>query len=227
MIFSDVARPLLALLAAGSLAGCISSNSGGAGAAAGGGGGGGTPPAKTPNAFETAFDKTSNLGPSTNKLTGKANYKGQVEVLTNANKNNQKEAIFGDLDMEVDFAKTVRPISGTVGNFEGEYDGTPVKITGTLSAANAPNSAPNAISTNTFAVPAPGSGTVTQTGLSATFRGNLDDPNNNLSGEAQMVIQGSVVGSTGQGFIGSNGVTIRPTTGPDVIRGGRVYADRQ
>lgn len=231
MISSSYFKSFIAFAAVASLAGCLGlGSSGGGGAAVAPAAGAGAPAAggaKTLNAFETAFNKTSGQIASTNRLTGTATYEGQVEVLTNANAANAKEAVFGDLKMDIDFGVATRPISGTVGNFEGEVDGMPVKINGTLSTANAKPTAANEITVNTFALPAPATGTVTQTGLAATFRGNLDDPSSKLSGEAEMTLLGTFSGPTGEGVFGSNGVMIQPATGAMFITGGRFYADRK
>jgi len=227
-------KPFLSSLAVLSLAGCFGSSSGGGAALTGGGGGGGgtgssggsggaTP---TPTAFAAAFDRTTNLPPSINPLTGRANYSGQVEVLTNSDPNNAQEAVFGDVAMAIDFAPGAsRPISGTVGNFAGKVGGTDVQITGTLSTANAQSSAPNEVTVNSFAAPVTGT-QITQTGIVATFNGDLTDHANKLSGSAEMTILGSFNGSTGEGLIGSNGVGIRPQTGAGFISGGRFYANR-
>lgn len=230
MISTRHFHPFIAFVAVTSLAGCLGlgSNGGGGGVAAAqpaGAGAGGAP--KSLNAFEREHDRVARLGQSTTPIKGEADYKGQVEVLTNANPQDTKEAVYGDLAMHVNFGAARNPISGTVGNFEGNIEGKPVSINGTLSTANAKASAANDIPVTTFNLPAPAVGTVTQTGIAATFRGKLDDPSTRMSGEAEMTLLGSFSGATGEGVFGSNGVMIQPDKGAMIITGGRFYADRQ
>jgi hypothetical protein len=175
-------------------------------------------------AYETAFNAASQTQVATQtRLTGTANYTGQVSVRTNANSANTDEAVVGDLDMAINFDANSNPINATVDNLQGEVDGTQTTIAGTLSTANATNQV-NAISATDLNIP--GQGTATITGLSVGLEGTLSDPSGTLSGDALMTLQGNFVGANGASVFGANAVGIRPNTGADIITGGTFYGNR-
>ncbi len=238
MISSSNFRIFIAGVAVLSLAGCLGNSNSGGGAAAGDSKGGAG--AATEEGFLKGRQQVYELGSSPNPISGTANYKGQVEVLTAAKEANAGEAVFGDLNMDINFGANVpRPISGTVQNFAGKIGGQDVKIAGTLSTANASATATNEITVSTqrvgdlaqvpgVVIPPQAQNTViTSTLMAATFRGMLDDPTITLSGEAEMTVIGAFMGDTGQGLLGSNGVLIKPSEGPLIVRGGQAYAVRQ
>lgn len=232
MNYLKASRYVTALFACGFLAGCSGSSGsvvggGGAGGGAGGGGGGGGAGGSGSGslaAYQTAFDAASQTnGPTQTRLTGTANYIGQVSVRTNANSANAEEAVVGDLDMGINFDANSNPITATVDNLQGEVDGTQTAIAGTLSTANATNQV-NAISATDVNIP--GQGTSTITGLSVGLEGTLSDPSGTLSGDALMTLQGNFVGTNGASVFGANSVAIRPTSGADLITGGTFYGNR-
>lgn len=237
MTYSKTTQSIAVLISCAFLAGCSGSGSGtasggGGGASAGGGsagggsagGGGGSAGGGSLAAYQASFDTASQTaGPTQTRLTGTANYTGQVSVRTNANAANADEAVVGDLDMAINFDANSDPIDASVDNLQGEIDGTQTTISGTLSTANATNQV-NAISATNVNIP--GQGPVTITGISVGLEGTLSDPTGTLSGEALMTLQGNFVGTNGASVFGANGVGIRPSSGANIITGGTFYGNQ-
>ena len=224
MHYLKSSRSVVVLFACGFLAGCFGSSGGSSTGAAAGGGAGGGGGGGSLTAYETAFNTASQTnGPTQTRLTGTANYTGQVSVRTNANAANTDEAVVGDLDMAINFDANSDPINATVDNLQGEIDGAQTAIAGTLSTANATNQV-NAISATQVNIPGQGASTIT--GLSVGLEGTLSDPSGTLSGDTLMTLQGNFVGANGASVFGANAVAIRPNTGPDIITGGTFYSNR-
>ena len=167
---------------------------------------------------------------TTTQLTGTANYKGDVLVDTIAN-SDPGDYLVGDLDIDMNFdQKTNNPMSGTATNFRGQLGGQDIALNGTLSTSDPLNGSPvNEIGENSFAVPAPGSGTVFQTGMSLSMAGTITDPSGNPdnSGDALMTLQGTFRGPDGQLVHGAAGGLFEPDSGGVVNLGGQFQLDRQ
>ncbi|MBL4917924.1 hypothetical protein [Szabonella alba] len=157
---------VVALTAVTGLSACLGSGSGGGGAGGGGGGGGGG------GSYQSNFDAVSGQGPTQNMPTSlNADYSGQMEV--DVNDGTQSGTAYADLDIAVNWTEgqSSNPFSGTASNFTGELaSGQAGDITGTLEVVDAPV---GTINRSTFAVPAPGSGTVSVGGGQFTMRGDL------------------------------------------------------
>lgn len=224
MISSSYLKQFIAGVAVLSLAGCLGSSNSGGGAAAGGGGG------ANPAAFKTAYDAAlrPTQGRTLTPLSGTADYSGQVEILTNENPADTKEAIYGDLKMAVNFGANVkRPVSGTIGNFAGKFGGEDIKLDGTLSTANAKASDPNFVTSTEITLPAPASGTRTLTSMGGTFTGDLSDPDSKLTGRTELIVSGDFYGTGGEGIVGMAGGSVAPSSGAARIVGGPAYANKQ
>lgn len=227
------------------LSGCLGSNGGGGdtpGAGTPGGGtpgggtpgggtpGGGTPGAGTPGGgtpgggamTPTQFDAKNIeyifLPSTTQPLTGTADYAGRVSVLTLANDADATEAVYGDLNMSVDFGTGVtNPITGTVGNFAGKVGGVDTVIGGTLSTANALSNDSNSVTTVS-----------SLTSATATFRGAVSDPTGALTGDARMILNGNFKEDGGAKLSGGHQTTILPSDGgTSIATSGSMFADRQ
>lgn len=173
--------------------------------------------------YDTNFAAAQGKLATTTALTGSADYKGEIEILTGLNQGNADESVIGDLEMNVNFDGGSRPITATASGFEGEVNGTQVTVDGTLSTANAPNGI-NAVTATTVEVPVVGS--VVSTGLSVQLEGSLSEETEQLTGDAQLTLQGTFVGTEGASVFGSAAGIIDPATGPNVITGGTWYADK-
>lgn len=199
----------------GSGGGAGSTDGGGTAAGAGGGGGGtgGTPttPAPTtptPADFDARF--TNNQLPTTVPLSGTASYAGRIKVMTSAHPEYDAD-MYGDLNLDVDLSAqtgTVNNVSGTAGNFAGTVNGQDVKLAGTLSTANVPASDPNVTSVQTTPIPIVG-GTITQTGITMSLGGTLDDATGTVpSGPAYLSQQGVFYGPNGETIKGSGNLIL-------------------
>ena len=176
------------------------------------------------SAFDKAFQAAQGQLATQTPLTGSASYKGQVSVRTTANAADTDESVYGDLAMTVNFAPNqARPISATVDNISGNINGQATDVAGSLSTANAPTQI-NAVTATNVNIPIQGQ--ITSTGLSVGMEGKLTDPTGTLSGDALMILQGTMVGTNGASTFGSNSVVIKPASGANVITGGTFYANK-
>tara|TARA_R110002095_G_scaffold37054_2_gene34525 strand:- start:417 stop:1058 length:642 start_codon:yes stop_codon:yes gene_type:complete len=213
MNFTTVTKLTAVGVAAMSVSGCF-----------GNGGGnsvpGGPPP---PSGYDAAFQAVQGMAPTATRLSGSADYTGEIEILTGLNQGNADERLIGDLDMNVSFDGGSRPITATASGFEGEIDGQQVTVNGTLSTANNTSGLNTVVATDSNV---PGVGTITTTGVFATLQGTLTENTGQISGDAILGLTGNVVGANGEGIIGAATVTVDTGSGPFIGGGGTFYANQ-
>lgn len=174
--------------------------------------------ALTPAEFDAKNLEYIFLPSTTTPVTGSAEYVGRISALTGANAANSTEAVYGDLNLTVNFdAGATNPITGTAGNFAGLVDGVQTTVVGTLSTDNAIAGDVNAVET----------GTAPLTGITATLRGDLSDPSGELTGNARMILSGNLKGDNGAAISGGHQTTISAPNQDDVATGGSFFADKQ
>ena len=237
MIIKNTLKAAIASAVVLSLAGCLGNSSGGAptgggattgGTTTGGGtstGGGATSGGGTSTVAEFDAKALSYvfLVPTQTALSGSADYKGEVSVLTMANANDNTEALIGDLDVNVNFdAGASKPVTATAGNFAGKVNGVDATVIGTLSTANSIANDVNTVTSQTTSVPA------TLTSATATLRGNIADSTGALAGDARMILGATLMEADGGKLSGGHQTTIFPTDGgTSIATGGSIWADKQ
>ncbi|MFN3822985.1 MAG: hypothetical protein ACK4RN_03300 [Pseudorhodobacter sp.] len=208
-----VARIVVGLTAITGLSACLGGGGGGGGA---GGGGGGS--------YQSSFDAVTARTPTQNMPTSlNANYKGQMKV--DVNDGTDTGTAYGDLDIAVTWTEgqSANPFSGTASNFTGTLaSGATGDITGSLAVVDAPV---GAITRSSFAVPAPGSGTVSVGAGQFTMRGDLTVDGTDY--DTTLLLGGNFFGSGATAMQGavSGGVKEKGTGGAifDAAAGGAFY----
>ncbi|MCF3592679.1 hypothetical protein LZG00_01550 [Rhodobacteraceae bacterium LMO-12] len=205
-----------AIMACAALVGCSNGSTPVAGGG-GGGGGGGTA------AFDAALSNVQHLGPQTEKQIGTSDYSGQAKVETVDNASGVKNGyIIGDVDLTANWdAETV---SGSATNFQGEYDGNPVTLDGTLTTAA--SSSPNTVVQQTIALPV--GGTITTGNLIANLRGTLTESINNESSDVELGMIGSFTGANAEGAQGAATMLVgdSDSVGFAIAGGGQFYLEK-
>ena len=216
-------RVAVALLAVGSLAGCIWNGGGGAGAGAGGGVGG------TAADFTQNYDRVINSIASSDVPTSiNARYAGmaQMDIRDGAT---SVGSVLADLDLALNWTDTpaaneTNVWSGNASNFRGTLNGAAIDASGQINVDTG-LSAMNRTET-TVTLPGVGSVTTAVAGMQINLTGGVTLNGENLN--AGMQLGGNCYGTQCASLAGTaTGSFTNSLVNPDYTLSGTFYADRQ